>query len=168
MWTVGHHITGWMNDRRQSVGGWGLKTTKPLIQSSPPVFNKWLTKELHMWHWWSNKRMRMPLSQFGQLKKPGWLASHNLLEATTDSAGPNSIDWSLPFRSPDFRSDARTRRKSAPRRCPYPACPWAGGSPGNRRRSAGDHRERRQWTLQDHSEEQQLLCKTVLPPNGWV
>lgn len=41
---------------------------KPLIQSFP-VFNKRLTKELHMWHWWSDKRIQIAFEfTVGQLK----------------------------------------------------------------------------------------------------
>ncbi len=71
MCVAGHHIMWWMNDRRQEC--WWLRVhDNEAFNSKFPAFNKWLTKELDMWNWWGDKRMRKPF-EFKQLDSLNWV-----------------------------------------------------------------------------------------------
>lgn len=157
----------WMTE--DSVGGRGLETIKPLIQSSPHSRNGFL-KSYTCGTWWGDESIWRPLIlQFDSFNL-GSSASHHPLPHSTGEGGL-STDRSRPVCSPAFQSAARTLRNSTPRRCFRPASPWAARWRRDRWRSAGE----RKTVITTTSPPTELQCqktacsaKTVLPSNGWV
>lgn len=54
----------------RAFGGWAFRTMA-FIQHSTYSFNKWLTKELHVWQWQSNKRMPLSLQLYSSNRVDG-------------------------------------------------------------------------------------------------
>lgn len=150
-----------MNEWKETVGGWGFKTIA--FNSKLTAFNKWWTKELHTWHCWrAEKNSNAFEFTVGQLdwvdyticSKAQWsralLAEATLLACQFSNQLPEFRERQLPIVV--FIQGAHELVD----RCRVVSVLWV-------------ITKKTPWSLKALCGLQHLqLCKTVLPPIGWV